>query len=478
MNSIWDASAGYLRTWFASPTTDSGIGTTRHRPDEWSDTKPFPTLPRELVLRILAHTLPPEDRAGRDRTRLLCGYCQLDRDCARWASHQLRRCIDLRTPRSAHKFAETVRGHLDREHWRTSVKHVSLGQPDAEHRSMLEDDWTYAQVDLLLDDILTNCPNLEELRIAGLKDLRLSSLSRGTNLRKLYLFETRVESSSSAPALLCLPQLRSLHLKAVICTGSTLHELLSPATVPKLDTLAFLSVHQSLVGAAVGMVRHPEQPRDQNQANLRILNTMFAHLVPTPHDSSSLGRPAYSDLAPQIKHLTLGPYSTRTLPLASLPLFTSLASLSIPMRLFGSDAMDIHALACSLSALRLTSSVTRSDHREEQFDASLHRLRWTDAIQKALSMFESRTSNMIRVVRVASDSKNRISAQIPSVDPVADMDIDIVELAFETEPPTPNSIACLVLDRNTSRVSFEWVNVQNDPEEAWDLGFENWRDRL
>ncbi|GAA5996358.1 hypothetical protein JCM5350_006832 [Sporobolomyces pararoseus] len=209
-------------------------------------------------------------------------------------------------------------------------------------------------------------------------------------LRKLYLFESRiVPTPESASAIFNLPQLQLLHLKAVICTGSTLEQLLSRSSLPSLKILDFFSVHQSLVTPTL---RHAPLQHVAGQAppNLQQLNNMFAQLqTPTPSIPAQFHQlPPYT-LTPEIEHLALGPYSTRTLPLTALPLFTSLISLSIPISLFLSSSLELSHFPPSLRALRITSAMTRTEEREQERNQTDLKKRWEVALRKAIQVFKA-----------------------------------------------------------------------------------------
>ncbi|GAA5830928.1 hypothetical protein JCM3766R1_006178 [Sporobolomyces carnicolor] len=145
--------------------------------------KPFPPLPRELVLRILSLTLPPPAYSTSSRRRrLLLDFSAFDRDCARWASAELWRHVHLPTPRTAKLFF----AQLDTTARSRSISSLRIGQ-DVDETSMFQEDWLYADVGTFVEQVLSVCPDIEELWIAGAKDLRLGSLSGGSSGCRLLI---------------------------------------------------------------------------------------------------------------------------------------------------------------------------------------------------------------------------------------------------------------------------------------------------
>jgi len=148
------------------------------RDDSETSVSPFPSLPRELVFRILSFTLPPPSYStSAARYRLLLDYSLFDKDCARWASLELWRDVYLPTPRTAKLFSDAI--DLTRRKRCDMIKTLRIGQADVEETSVFQEDWLYADVGRFIDRLFSVCSKVEELWIAGAKDLQLSCLSRG-----------------------------------------------------------------------------------------------------------------------------------------------------------------------------------------------------------------------------------------------------------------------------------------------------------
>ncbi|GAA5823876.1 hypothetical protein JCM5353_006390 [Sporobolomyces roseus] len=476
-----------LRSIFPSNLADSLVGysdrpSTPHDPyyvsyssstvPDLSEVEPFPSLPCELVLRILSFSLPaPGYSTSAQRKRQLLDYALFDQDSSRWASFELRKHIHLESPKSATRFLSAL---TDRdEEWSGVVRTLRFGQSDPEKSNITASEWMYEDAGSFIAQILNKCPNIDELWIAGAKDLQLKSLSEGTKIRKLDLFETRiVPSLPPTPTPFFLPHLQLLHLKAVICTGTTLDDLLSPSSVPNLDTLDFFSVHQSLVSH--NAVRNQQNPANPAQPNLQQLNTMFANLR-----VSSLHEPPYLASAPQIKHLSLGPYSTRTLPLSSLQLFTSLESLSIPLQLFLQD--EVTHLSPSLSAIRLTSAVSKTDRAGRVEKWRELRKNWRDGCEK--------------ICRTLSRSNVGLREPVERFEQNQGSGASLFELLYgtewesvphvEAEPMEKDWTMCAAVreEEEQGRICIQYLSEWDDEREGardglWELGQENWRDRV
>lgn len=261
-----------------------------------------------------------------------------------------------------------------------------------------------------------------------------------------------------------------MHIKAVICTGSTLEDLLSPSAIPKLECLDFFSVHQSLVSP------RQQQPRldaavDTAGPNLQQLNDMFAHLQ-TRHDPSPRDGPPYRDIASRIAHLSLGPYATRTLPLSALPLFDSLVTLSIPIGLFLSPSLVVDELAPSIRAIRITSEMTRSDERELNQDDVLRRNQWDLARRKGMDSLERFTRERGRASLIVDDTESDSAAWAEqSLQGITSLSL---RLARGDEEPASTS--------GTSTrdvVECSWTTesaTKGERDGPWDLGPERWRE--
>ncbi|GAA5953235.1 hypothetical protein JCM3765_007449 [Sporobolomyces pararoseus] len=309
-----------------------------------------------------------------------------------------------------------------------------------------------------------------------------------TDLRKLYLFESRiVPPPDPGPAIFNLPQLQLLHLKAVICTSSTLEELLSPTSLPALEILDFFSVHQTY---APSFQHQPPQPlAAQLPPNLQQLNSMFAQLqTPSPSASTQFHLPPYL-LTPEIEHLALGPYSTRTLPLSALPLFASLVSLSIPIGLFLSSSLESSHFPSSLRALRITSAMTRSDEREQGRSQVDMMKRWETALVKAVQVLKT-----VRGGQGPGWGMRQMSSD--EIDPSSSMQMEEPTISDEIEVVTSLSVRIIQEEENLGnfsgrlalpnrssgyRLSYEWGTngaESSSRDGGLELGQERWRETL
>ncbi|GAA5887043.1 hypothetical protein JCM5296_001577 [Sporobolomyces johnsonii] len=370
------------------------------------DVQPFPDLPSELILRILAFTLPPPDySSSRARTALLCDYALLSRDCARRFTLEHRRDVHLPTTSSALVFYSKARAMGPS--WAGAVRTLRLG--DADDRQVGDGSgdrmWRSRDSSKVLRDLLRVCTEVEELWICGMSGLELEHLAAGQQLRRLYLTETRiVPSSAPDPPSLQLPSLTSLHLKATIFTGPTLSTLLLPSTVPSLATLDYLSVHQSLVGLPVG----------SNNSLANILGGLSVNLQ-AARNASGADSPILP-LAPQLKHLSLGPHSTRTLAPASLPLFSSLITLSLPVKLLLGPDIDASSLSQTLRAIRLTDEeMNRSRTVETPEETARSRYEEVNnALIKALEVFQHGISSLASSTASASGIASHADRTLPT----------------------------------------------------------------
>lgn len=184
-----------LRSIFPSNLADSLVGysdrpSTPHDPyyvsyssstvPDLSEVEPFPRLPCELVLRILSFSLPaPGYSTSAQRKRQLLDYALFDQDSSRWASFELRKHIHLESPESATRLLSAL---TDRdEEWSGVVRTLRFGQSDPEKSNITASEWMYEDAGSFIAQILIKCPNIDELWIAGAKDLQLKSLSQGTS---------------------------------------------------------------------------------------------------------------------------------------------------------------------------------------------------------------------------------------------------------------------------------------------------------
>lgn len=145
-----------------------------------SEVEPFPPLPHEVIFQILSFSLPPPSYStSSDRNRRLLNYALFDHDCARWASLELRQHAHLESPKSATRFLSALTEHD--EEWRGVVRTLRIGQSDPDKADLIGNDWMYEDIGTLLERILILCPGVDELWIAGAKDLQLTALSKGTS---------------------------------------------------------------------------------------------------------------------------------------------------------------------------------------------------------------------------------------------------------------------------------------------------------
>lgn len=195
-----------------------------------------------------------------------------------------------------------------------------------------------------------------EFRLTGAEISRTetdSSHHPHADLRTLYLSETRLTLSyPPSTSSLHLPNLLHLHLKSTIFAGPhSLSSLLSRAALPSLHTLDYLSVHQSLLGTGTGGRGIPPSLNPPQTGLGALTNSLLAS---APHHPSA----EFEELAPQIRHLALGNYPTKTLSPREVALCTGLLTLDVPISMagdFGSHYSDPSAestLPTTLRALR------------------------------------------------------------------------------------------------------------------------------
>ncbi|GAA5865034.1 hypothetical protein JCM8547_007689 [Rhodosporidiobolus lusitaniae] len=341
---------------------------------------PFPPLPTELVLRILSFTLPsPSYSSARARARKLKRLALLNKDFARWATLELRTDVVLSTTDSARWFAGLARRKGPA--WAGAVRTLRLGSAEPLQAGMdgreesVDRIWRGEGVGKLVRDLMKLCENAEELWLCGIGGIEVGQLATGKNLRKLSIGETRVVPSTTlhenpSESAFVLPHLHSLYLKSVIFTGPSLSDFLSPTSLPALRTLDYLSVHQSLVSPLV----HPRGGQNGGgglsaingngggPANLVNMTASLAALsAPSASSASSSTLSAHPILtvAPFLTSLSLGPHSTRTLPLSDLAdggfavHFPLLSSLSAPWSLLTSPSLSPADYPPTLRALRV-----------------------------------------------------------------------------------------------------------------------------
>lgn len=201
---------------------------------------------------------------------------------------------------------------------------------------------------------------------------------------------------------------------------------------------------------------------------------MFANLR-----VSSLHEPPYLALAPQIKHLSLGPYSTRTLPLSSLQLFTSLESLSIPLQLFLQD--EVTHLSQSLSALRLTSAVSKTDRAGRVENWRELRKNWRDGCEK--------------ICRTLSRSNGGLREPVERFEMTQGSQASLLELLYggnewesvphvEAELMEKDWTMCAAVreEEEQGRICIQYRSETDHERDSardglWEFGQENWRNR-
>ncbi|BGP26996.1 hypothetical protein Rt10032_c20g6284 [Rhodotorula toruloides] len=313
------------------------------------DTTPHPPLPSEVTLRILAFTLPaPSYTNAHERTRLLKSYALFSRDCARWATLLLRRDVACTTYSAADAFCHWIVGPAKRARSNLFVESVRYGT--AGNKGSARE--TMAARPAAAGHVANHCPNLQELWLSEVDSLELDVLRNARALRSLYLHETRLspprlDSDRKHPVV--FPHLATLHLSAIIASGSSLTDLLSPETLPALRHLDYVAVHQSQIPAAQQL----EAVYQANPATPASVAATLARLCPDPRE-----HPLVS-LAPRLHSLAMGARAARTLSLALFtPLFAHancLTLFSLPLSTFLSDAFPSLSLPRSLLLLRLTS---------------------------------------------------------------------------------------------------------------------------
>lgn len=322
----------------------------------------LPPLPTELVLRILADTVPPASHATHAaRTRVLHAYALLSRDCARWACLELRRDVRLRTFEHAKWFAREVLRRRGRA-WASGIRALRLGE-ETDQEGQGDTVWRREGVGRLVSELLRLCGNVEELWICGLSGIQPGDLAAGQKLRALRINEARMTPSTDLATPLCLPHLATLYLKAVICTGPSLAQLLNTSVLPALRHVEYHSVHQSLVAPLPPPApAHGPNAVPGGASNLAAITANLAALRPSAQFSSSSSEHPLCAFATQLRSLVLGDHASRSLPPAAVASLLSgahvLEGLSVPIGMLLDDRNldDALDLCTALRALRLTTT--------------------------------------------------------------------------------------------------------------------------
>ncbi|GAA5847171.1 hypothetical protein JCM9279_006120 [Rhodotorula babjevae] len=316
----------------------------------------FPALPAELVLRILSYTLPTASHSTHAaRTSHLHALALLSRDAARWASLELRRDVRLETHEHARWFVREVLRRRGRE-WASGIRVLRLGrETDDEGRG--DAVWRSSSVGRTVRDLLRMCENVEELWVCGLSGIHPDDLAPAHHLRQLWLNESRITPTQDAAPPLHLPRLSTLYLRAVICTGHALPQLLDPAALPSLEHIEYHSVHQSMVTPAVPPPDHAAVPG--GSSTLAAMTANLAALGPSPTPSSTTVEHPLVALAPQLRTLALGDLAFRSFPSTALVALLERAPLlrgvSLPASTMdgGGPVVDALAACPTLVALRI-----------------------------------------------------------------------------------------------------------------------------
>ncbi|GAA5895936.1 hypothetical protein JCM8208_005129 [Rhodotorula glutinis] len=291
----------------------------------------FPPLPAELVLRILHYTLPPASHSTHTaRTSRLRALALLSRDCARWASLELRRDVRLETHEHARWFLREVLRRRGRE-WAGGVRVLRLGR-ESDEGGQGDAVWRSSSVGRTVKDLLRMCENVEELWVCGLSGLQPGDLA---------------------------PAHPTLHLRAVIFTGHALTQLLDTATLPFLRHVEYHSVHQSLVPPRAAPSPDPAAVPG-GASTLAAITANLAALRPSSSSSSPAVEHPLVAFAPRLHTLSLTDLAFRSFPstaldalLAHAPLLRGLSLPPTPL-LDGGGVADALAACPSLVALRLS----------------------------------------------------------------------------------------------------------------------------
>ena len=139
---------------------------------------------------------------------------------------------------------------------------------------------------------------------AGLRSLHLQEVRITVGER--YVAHYHIDQGS-------LPLLSHLSIKGTIFSGLSLQVFLSPASLPALASLDYLSIHQSLVTG-------PAQ--------------RFAAQLAGFAASAAGDKPPFATVAPQLVHLRVGDFRTRSLVADDLALCTHLKTLDVPLSAF------------------------------------------------------------------------------------------------------------------------------------------------
>ncbi|KAK4049243.1 hypothetical protein OIO90_005532 [Microbotryomycetes sp. JL221] len=390
--------------------------------DPYSDLSAFsPRLPIELRDFILQLTLEPPTYAFADqRSNRLQAYHSFDKSCYEWSTleHFYKHVMLSNWTRAIHFINKIKQKDLN---FRNLVETVRLGQfayveqpfhstnkdlnKTIRVRSTLAQHGWWGRPNQQTTDthppvasILEWCPNVKELWIAGLSTLNLNELNLGQNLTSLYILETRISPgiilkpnnneddnnlNHDVFSNLCLPNLQLLHVSKTIFSQDALYHLLNPLTLPKLDTLHYLSVHQSLAGT----VTRPQQQNQSHQVpdtveSLNLLTRAMSNQSITSSSSSSSSSFGISSMLPQLKHITLGHWSCKTLSIENLKQTEKLESFDLPFNWISNLILQSKQLNWSgegLRAIRLRDDELRGfeQHHHHHVDDSFRMNRST-----------------------------------------------------------------------------------------------------
>ncbi|BGP65239.1 hypothetical protein NBRC10512_000310 [Rhodotorula toruloides] len=351
--------------------------------DALAHINPYPPLPSEVILRILAFTLPaPSYTHAHERTRLLKQYALFCRDCARWATLLLRRDVACTSVDATTSFLRWAVGPAKDSRGGLLVQSVRFGTGGTKSKAS-DTVWDRHDSFNAVRHAAIHCPKLSELWLSGMDQLEHKVLRYTKNLRSLYVHEIRLFPLPLADTWpIHLSNLTTLHLSAILAAGPSFSQLLSPKTLPSLRHLDLISVHRSLipfeeVQQHAAMYQNDPAIPALGGTGAASITASLASLSPPSSSSSSAATPSHPllSIAPQLHSLTLGPHPTRTLPLSLFPplfsLSTSLTLLSLPLPTLLSTEFAHLCLPPSLALLRLTkdpSALTAHSSPEALFE--------------------------------------------------------------------------------------------------------------
>lgn len=269
------------------------------------------------------------------------------------------------------------------------------------------------------------------------------------------------EDSEVAPLPLHLPHLHTLHLRSVILAGAiSLPMLLNPLALPSLRSLAYLSVHHSLVAPSATMP--PSLPAANASNSLAVLTAALGGASQARGGTSSS---TFEHIAPQLVHLSLGEYASKTLGPEDVLLCSRLETLDVPLayldRLVSTSEREENiSWLENLSGIRV-----RRDRLRERSPAEVEAILAAEAASGGVIEADRIVAKVVQLLRPGRSS-NEIERLYIALPPSEQPSTD-------DEPP---SIASRF--RVTTLRAGEWDDQDVARDGAFDLSGEVWRSEV